>query len=223
MSEKTKPELILEAARVFLWPLIIVLAVLWFKSDVTDMMKNRSFKIGLVEVGDRINSLGGSVQGELIRQTDYLNTILNNADDPAIVRTTTNEALSTIRNAQEGINKDIRNISKVVPEIVPSVPEQKQLASTRQSTAKDWESIGFDHINKRDIESAITTFTEAEKLWPDYHNVSEIRRLLVRKRQDLKDSNIENWREVYKTILSDLSWGMPATARREMQRQLKAP
>ena len=222
MSEKTKPELILEAARVFLWPLLIVLAVLWFESDVTDMLKNRSFKIGLVEVGDRINSLEGSVQGELILQTDYLNKILDNADDPAIVRTTTNEALSAIGNAQVGIKKDIQNISNVVPAIVPSVPEQKQLASTRPSTAKGWESIGFDNINARDIESAIAAFTEAEKLWPDYHNVSEIRRLLVRKRQDLKDPDSKTWSEVYETILRDLSWGMPAAARQEMQSRLNA-
>jgi len=221
MSEKTNPELILEATRIFLWPVLIVLAVLWFGSDLTDILKSRSFKIGLVEVGDRITNLEGSVQQELIQQIDYLNKILDSADDPTIVRTTTKEALSAIENAQVGIKKEIQNISNVVPAIVPSVPAQQQLASAQPLTAKGWESIGFDKIIARDIDSAIAAFTEAEKLRSDYHNVSEIRRLLVSDRQDLKDPDSKEWEKVYETILRDLSWGMPSMARQEMQNRLK--
>ena len=63
MPEKSKQELLLEAVKIFLWPVIILVAILWFGNDLKDMLKNRSFKIGLVEVGDRISNLEGSLQG----------------------------------------------------------------------------------------------------------------------------------------------------------------
>jgi len=80
MSEKTKAEIILESIKIFLWPVVILVAIFWFGNDLKDMLKNRSFKIGLVEVGDRINNLEGSVQEGLISQKDYLDLILENAN-----------------------------------------------------------------------------------------------------------------------------------------------
>lgn len=221
MSEKTKPELILETVKVLLWPLLIVLAVLWFGSDLKDILKNRSFKIGLVEVGDRINNLEGSVQDELILQKDYLNLILDNAEDPSRVRDLTNEALQTIESAQMGIKKEIQNISSIVPELTQSMSENKSRISSQAVSVKDWEVIGFNEILAHGIEEAIFAFTEAEKSQPDFHNVSEIRRLLVKNKNSLEDPESEVWEQVYNKILADYSWGMPTLVRQKMRADIK--
>lgn len=217
MSEKSKPELILEIVKILLWPVIIIVAVLWFGNDVKDMLKNRSFKIGLVEVGDRINNLEGSMQEELILQKDYLNLVLENATDSTKVREITNQALLNLEGAQVGIKKEIQNINNVVPELAQTTPEIKSQSSNQAVSAKDWEIKGFDGILERDIDEVINAFTEAEKARPDYHNVSEIRRLFIKNRDLLTDPTSDNWKTVYKKILEKYSWGMPANARQQMQ------
>lgn len=217
MSEKSKPELILEIVKTLLWPVIIIVAVLWFGNDVKDMLKNRSFKIGLVEVGDRINNLEGSMQEELILQKDYLNLVLENATDSTKVREITNQALLNLEGAQVGIKKEIQNINNVVPELAQTTPEIKSQSSNQAVSAKDWEIKGFDGILERDIDEVINAFTEAEKARPDYHNVSEIRRLFIKNRDLLTDPTSDNWKTVYKKILEKYSWGMPANARQQMQ------
>lgn len=221
MSEKTKPELILESIKIFLWPVVILVAIFWFGSDLKDMLKNRSFKIGLVEVGDRISNLEGSVQGGLISQKDYLDQILENAKDSAKVRELTTSALQNIKNAQIGINKEIQNISKAVPEFTQSMPEQVKSVSSQGLTAQDWEEKGFQALLNREVNGVIQALTESEKIRPDLHNVSEIRRLLVKNKELLKDPESKKWKTVYQEILKNYSWGMPSYARQQMENYIQ--
>lgn len=221
MSEKSKPELILESIKIFLWPVVILAAIFWFGNDLKDMLKNRSFKIGLVEVGDRISNLEGSVQGGLISQKDYLDQILDNANDSVKVRELTEKAIQAIENAQIGIKKEIQNISKAVPEFTESMPEQKSHPRNKPVTAIEWENEGFQALLNRDIEGVILALTESEKIRPDLHNVSEIRRLLIKNQESLQDPNSENWKTVYQQILKKYSWGMPSYARQQMESYIK--
>lgn len=221
MSEKTKPELVLESIKIFMWPLVILVAIFWFGNDLKDMLKNRSFKIGLVEVGDRISNLEGSVQGGLISQKDFLNQILENADDSIMVRELTEKALQDIKNAQIDIQEEIQNISQAVPELSQATPEQVKSTSTKALTAQDWEDKGFQALLARNITAVIEALTEAEKIRPDLHNVSEIRRLMVKNKELLKDPNSQSWKIVYQEILKKYSWGMPSYARQQMETYIK--
>jgi hypothetical protein len=87
-------------------------------------------------------------------------------------------------------------------------------------TAADWEVRGFNHVLEKDISQALEAFTQAEKLWPDYHNVSEIRRLLIQKQDALKVKDSAQWKEVYQKILSQYSWGMPSDVSARIQNQI---
>jgi replication initiation and membrane attachment protein DnaB len=217
MSEKTKPEFILESIKVFMWPVIILIALFWFGSDLKEMLSNRSFKIGMVEVGDRISNLEGSVQGGLISQKDVLNQILENANDSVKVRELTEKALQDIKNTQIDIQEEIQNISKAVPELSQATPEQVKSSSAKTLTAQDWEEKGFQALLNRNIDGVIQALTESEKIRPNLHNVSEIRRLMVKNKVSLSDPTSEQWKIVYAEILEKYSWGLPSSARQQME------
>ena len=73
---------------------------------------------------------------------------------------------------------------------------------------------------KKKIAPAVAAFSQAEKMWPDYHNVAEIRRRLIQNQDALRSAADPAWNELYRTILSQFSWGMPADARQQMQQRI---
>jgi len=83
--------------------------------------------------------------------------------------------------------------------------------------AKEWEMLGFQRLISRDVESAIQAFSSAENIWPDYHNVSEILQLLLSNREVLMNRESPKWKDVYRKILTDYSWGMSQDVRRTME------
>jgi tetratricopeptide (TPR) repeat protein len=217
MSEKSRPEFILEAIKILLWPILIVIAVIWLQDDVVKILKSRTWKIGIIEVGDRIETLENNVQDELILQKDYLNKIQANYSDADKIRKYVQQALNSIENAQRGVKKEIQTIQEAIPERRQSQPVSSKTTEAKPNTAKGWEHLGFNKLVEKDIQEAIEAFTESVKLWPDYHNVSEIRRLLVEKRENLKAKDSSEWTALYKTILEKYSWGMPSNVRRQLQ------
>ena len=184
MSEKSRPELILEAIKILLWPILIVIAAIFLQDDVIEILKGRTWKIGILEVGDRIGALENDVQNELVEQKDYLNKILDNSSDSNKVRAYVQQALSSIEHAQIGVKEEMRTIQDAIPERRQSQVVSPQTTEEKPKTAQGWEDLGFNKLVEQEIGDAIEAFTESEKLWPNYHNVSEIRRLLVK--------NIEN-------------------------------
>jgi hypothetical protein len=86
--------------------------------------------------------------------------------------------------------------------------------------AAEWELKGFDALIRKDGETALQAFTNAEKLRPSYHNVSEIKKLLEKNRAALnaapKDGKSEAWSSVYRTITTNYSWGMPADVKTQL-------
>lgn len=221
MTEKSRPELVLEAIRIFIWPTLIVFAVLWLGTDLKEILKSRTWKIGIVEVGDRISNLGNSLQNALLVQEGYLNKILANPTDTSKVKEYASQAIEAIENAQKGAKKDVQNIKEAIPQSLPPGLVQeapaKGASEKEPSTAKEWETLGFKYLLTKNIQLAIQAFSQAEKLWPDYHNVSEISKLLVQNRGSLEETNSHRWKEIYEKIITQFSWGMPREVRDEMQ------
>jgi len=221
MSEKSRAEVILEAIRIFIWPALVVLAVLWLGTDLKEILKSRTWKIGIIEVGDRVSNLGNTLQDELLMQKDYLDQILSNPADTDKVKEYATRAIESIENAQKGINKEIQNIKQAIPRRAAAEPVQeapeKGTSEREPSTAKEWENLGFKYLLARDGQAAIDAFSQAEKIWPDYHNVSEIRRLLVQNRTSLEQTNSPKWKNVYEEVINQFSWGMPSEVRQQMQ------
>ena len=225
MAEKSRTELMLEVIKILIWPVLIVSGIFWLGDDFKEILKSRTWKIGgVIEVGDRISNLQSTLQDELISQKDALNKIIANSADPVKVRNLAAAALKDIESAQKGVAKEIENIQQTIPETQrqlsgQSFPQEANRKNPR--TARDWENIGFKHLISRDVASAIQAFSEAEKIWPDYHNVSEIRQLLVRNKELLETKESAAWKELYQTLLRQYSWGMPPEIRQEVQKNLQ--
>jgi hypothetical protein len=227
MSEKSRSEFTLEIIKIFLWPTLICFAVIWLGPDLKEILRNRTWKIGVVEVGDRINNLQESMQDALMQQKDFLIRIRANTASPDKIKELAENAINAIDNSQKGVKKDINNIQESLPQkpLVEAanssgtngIQEGKMSGPT---SARSWELKGFKYILSRDIGPAMQAFSEAEKIWPDYHNVGEIRKLLVSNSQALNTKESAKWKECYQQILKEMSWGMPQEFRQDMQKYL---
>lgn len=226
MDEKGRAQLVLEFIKAFLWPVLAVVAVLCFGPDLKDILKNRTWKIGVIEVGDRISNLKDSMQESLLIQKDYLTKIKDSSGNPEKVRELADAAVLDIENTQRGIKKEIQNIQEVIPQkssvetedtTVKSKPKNENVSPTN---VRDWELLGFKHILDKDVKAAIEAFAAAEKDWPNYHNVAEIRKELVSNSEALAAKDSSKWNDLYKHLLKDLSWGMPADVRQQIKSSL---
>lgn len=79
------------------------------------------------------------------------------------------------------------------------------------------ERNGFEAILARDLEAALNSFERASELWPDYHNVSEIRDLLRRVAGFEKPPDESIWAGIDNRILTQFSWGMPEDIRQRFR------
>lgn len=220
MSAKSTPEIVLEFVKIFIWPLLVVIGVVWLGPDLRDILKSRTWKIGIIEVGDRVSNLEETLQNELLVQKGYLDKILAHPEDADRVTAVAKEAVAAIENAQEGVQKEVRNIRETIPERLAAEPAKdtpETATGEKPTTAKGWETLGFAYLLRKDVRAATEAFTKAEKIWPDYHNVSEIRSLLVQKQEALRQSDSSEWEDTYREILAQYSWGMPAEVRGQMQ------
>ena len=229
MAEKSRLEFILEIVKTLTWPAIVAVLLLWLGGDVREILKSRTWKIGIIEVGEKITTLEDNLQSELLNQKDYLNKILENSANPSKVEEYVREALTSIENAKKGVKKEIRDIQETIPQELtsesskrPPAGELTKADQRRPDTAREWETLGFKFLLERKIEPAIEHFTQAEKIRPDYHNVAEIRSLLLKNRQTLLDEKSPKWKELYQKIIGEFSWGMPTTFRREMEQYIKS-
>ena len=108
------------------------------------------------------------------------------------------------------------NVSQPAPAATPSS------GSTREQ-AGDLELKGFTFLLEKDVDAALQAFTAAEKSWPTYHSVAEIRKLLADSRNTLiaapKDGKSEAWSNLYRTLLTKYSWGMPDEVKKKLSEQ----
>lgn len=76
--------------------------------------------------------------------------------------------------------------------------------------AKEAEKQGFQYLIAKDFGRAIESFEQANTNYPDYHNCYEIAKYL-------KANSGRDVKEIYKTILTKYSWGMPTDVRDQMR------
>jgi hypothetical protein len=95
-------------------------------------------------------------------------------------------------------------------------------ASDVRDNAAQYEKRGFASLLAHNFDEAYKNFDEAARLYPDLHNVNEIRDLLIRQKAQLqwslwKPDDTGAWKNLYSTILDKYSWGMPADVKAEME------
>jgi hypothetical protein len=123
----------------------------------------------------------------------------------------------------EALGRNVtREVAQLRSEAAAAPPAEHVPAATvgvdPNAQAREFEVAGFQRLLDRDLDGAQVAFSEAARLWPTYHNVSEVARLLRRSKPDLANNSDRAWAELYRTILTQYSWGMPPSVRQSMEK-----
>lgn len=212
--------LILEYLRTFMWPAIALAIVLVFQDDVRKILENREVEVaGVVRIGPQIEQLEQQAREEIADIRALLQAQQDSDGETAEVNEqVTADIENKLANLSTALSRGVEQIQQTAPAAgqvqtqAPAAPEQ-----SRVQKVAAMERRGFLALLDRDVTAASSAFGEAFAEWPDYHNVSEIRRLLDRWEGELSDRQSPKWKEVYRIVFADLSWGMPSDLRPEFR------
>lgn len=209
--------LILDYLKAFLWPVVVIAIVLVYRDDVRQILTEREVDILGVRIGDRIAGIQAQARAEI--------------DDIRILLEAQAEALSVEGGSElvESIDTKLASFERNLSQAIADVQmEQRamQVASTAQRArepvatapsrgelAGAAERRGFEALLARDAAAALAAFDEARRIWPEYHNVTEIGRAIRRYGDSLADPRSPAWQQLYREILTQYSWGMPEDLR----------
>ncbi|RZK25634.1 MAG: hypothetical protein EOO43_05010 [Flavobacterium sp.] len=83
-------------------------------------------------------------------------------------------------------------------------------------SAKIFERKGYQALFNKDIKTSIQCFKQSENSYNGYNQVYEIAFYLNGSQSKLLTGGEKAWKEIYKTILSEYSWKMPADVRTKL-------
>ncbi len=201
--------LVLEYIRTLIWPILVGVAVVFFSSDISTLLREREIQIGDLKFGSRIEEISEITTEELEEIRQSVAELIARSEDPEI------------RQAAEKIDQRLENLAANLDEEVDELREDvletqaggvEEHSQSEEDDASRLEEEGFAYLAERDLEGALTSFKGARDAWPEYHNVSEIYRLLNSRESDLKEGSEEArqqaWEDVLRKILEEYSWGM---------------
>jgi len=207
--------LVLDYIRTLLWPVLIVWAFFAFQDDLLEILRTREVEVaGAFKIGQRVEDLARNTRAELAELERMVSELERSPDDPERVRTVTQAVAASLAALERNVTREATQLA-VAPQLV-EVSEDATGADPRDD-ARELERQGFELLLERDLEGAQAAFAEAERLWPEYHNVAEISRLLRRKALESPRGESLDWSDLYRTILTRYSWGMPRDAREAME------
>lgn len=212
--------LILEYLRTFMWPVIALAVVLMFQDDVRRILENREVEVaGVVRIGPQIEQLEQQAREEIADIRALLQAQqAAEGDTPEVSEQVTADIENKLANLSSALSRGVEQIQQTAPAANPTqVQAPAPPQQTRVQKVAAMERRGFLALLDRDVEAALSAFSEAFAEWPDYHNVSEIRKLLDRWQDELSNRQSPKWKEVYRIVFADLSWGMPSDLRPEFR------
>lgn len=192
--------LFLEYTKVLIWPLILVLGFVFYNDKLFGIIENREIEAFGLKIGKQVDEVSNAYKAEI----DALKDSIKQSKDSFLLKKV------------EIIEK---NLERELAKVRETALSQEAPSSTlsRKENVKKLEQEGFTAILNRNLSAAINAFTEARVLWPDYHNISEIRKLLINKKKDLSgEESARAWKEVEKIILNEYSWGIPSDIREKL-------
>lgn len=212
--------LILEYLRTFMWPAIALAIVLVFQDDVRRILENREVEVaGVVRIGPQIEQLEQQAREEIADIRALLQAQqASEGETPEVSEQVTADIENKLANLSSALSRGVEQIQQTAPatgQMQAQVPAASQQSRVQKVAAM--ERRGFLALLDRDVSTALSAFSDAFAEWPDYHNVSEIRRLLDRWQGELSDRTSPKWKELYRIVFTDLSWGMPSDLRPEFR------
>jgi len=126
-----------------------------------------------------------------------------------------------LQSLESNLSREIARVQVEQQALQAAPPAQRQITveaeGNRASRAAAAERRGFEALLDREVRTALQAFEEARAIWPDYHNVAEIARLLDRQREQLDSPDSPAWPQLYREILTRYSWGLPEDIRAEIR------
>jgi hypothetical protein len=187
-------------------PLVLTIFTWYFTNTMQDSQKNTdniklAFEV-LKSIDDKdLNRtlLCQKIINEVLdgKQYQSLDTIINNyiqSELYNVVKSGDMDSIISMRNKiQNGGTESSRYILKKYTSAISD-------SINRYEKSKSLEKEAFKHIISNEKDSAIKKFSEIEKIYPGFHNATEIR-------QELQKTN--NIKFVKQKIVKDLSWKAP--------------
>ncbi|MES9905792.1 MAG: hypothetical protein ABW168_24360 [Sedimenticola sp.] len=192
--------IILEYIKVLKWPLILIIGFTLYNDKLFGIIENREIDAFGLKIGKQVDEVSSNYKAEL----EALKTTIKSSKDSSLLEKV--EIIET-------------NLERELAQVKQTALNKEAPSSTTARTTKvaKLERDGFIAVINRDANGAISAFSEASDLWPDYHNVSEINELLIKNKNNLSgNESTETWGNVTKTISDKYSWGMPSDVREQL-------
>lgn len=220
--------LILDYIKAFLWPAVIVIAVLVYKDDVWKLLSEREVNIaGFLSLGPKVDDIETRAKAELADLRTLVQELQKGRGQTKI----TADIEAKLKSIERNLGQQIAQVRNVYQQSVPltkqpgtyqvAQPQVSRAADMRATKAANAERRGFEALIRRDIGEALKAFDEAYLTWPEYHNVSEIREMLRKRQNRLKPSDVDEWAIVHRRILAQYSWGVPPDLRPAFRTEIK--
>ena len=214
-SRKDTSWLILEYVKTLMWPVVVLFIVVVYAADFREILRTREVDIGgVLRIGSAVENLNQELQAKLADLRELAKQV-----EPGASGVEAREQLETkITAIEENFTREAARIQTVAPAAQAAPAAQVASPEARASEAERRE---FDAID-----GAIAAFSEAATIWPEYHNVSEIRDLLSRAKPTMESlpagERRARWMDLQKTLLTRYSWGMPEDVRTALRQRARA-
>lgn len=205
-----------EYIKVVLWPLAVILLVIFFKDEVATIIKFREVAFAGVKIGQHVKDVNKNVQVELADIHQMIKELEATIKKNPGASEASRKIGKKIEVLSANLNKDISQLNTDQMGGATIADSRNEIGGTR-TQAKLWEQKGFEFIIAKDVDKAIEAFSKSKANWPEYHNVAKIHQVLIERRPALIDSQASDyeqaWRKFAKLLLTDYSWGMTDNVR----------
>jgi len=245
-----KPELTLNFLKVLVWPVLIVVVLFSFHAEIGSLLggeieaeifgvKLKGKKIsGVDQLEQQANKLKEALSAAEEKLNEQSSASLKLREENALLRKSIEEQNQKIENAKASGTITMVNPTPLIAQESKGLAEKSQNLTTaiqvdidraqsivrgkNPDQARVNESKGFEFLLADKFDDAIRSFDASYAVYPDYHNVDEIRNILRRNKKDLEDPSTRDRtkREIYGQILSKYKWGMPESVEKEMRKYL---
>jgi hypothetical protein len=211
----TLGRLILDYVRAFMWPAIIILLVMMYTEDIRRILSERDVNIaGVVHIGAKVQEIESRTRAEIAD----VRTLVEEQRSRGASGEIASDIDTKLQNLELNLSREIAQVQGIPQQgqaavQAPPTPAPTSEPLERAERAAAAERRGFESLVRRDVAQALAAFDEAYTVWPEYHNVAEIRRLLGEWRDRLASPDSDAWPQLYRNILTRYSWGLPADLR----------
>jgi len=219
-NSDSRARLILDYIRTLLWPVILVMAVVAYKDDVFEILKEREIEVAGLRIGQRVSEVKTNFQAEMEDLRKVVEELAKAEGGTPDEEARAERVLERISGLERNLQREFSQIEQQTVAVArPSTTATVQAPEGREQAAV-LEGRGFEALLNKDVDEALSAFDQARAAWPDYHNVAEIGRLLRARRDELAAGSADAWKDVYQTILTRYSWGMPTPVREQMRAEV---